>query len=166
MGKKKPRPDADAPDNAANFKVNPFAALSAAKLVIPAEPPPPQPPAPPPAPAPGAKLSPADRELLQVFKNASLSVGGDTPGAPATRLGGPLRGRVRLQVQRKGKGGKTVTRVLGLADLSVKDQMELACELRQALGTGAHFDEDTLELHGDLRDRAAEWFRKHNYAIA
>jgi translation initiation factor 1 (eIF-1/SUI1) len=161
MAKKKRTPTADA---APEFKVNPFSALSAAKLSIPAAPTPAPKPAPP-TPEPAARLSPADRALLRVFSDAAISVGSDNDAARADLPTGPLRGRVRLQIQRKGKGGKTVTRVLGLDALSIVDQMELARELRQALGTGAHFDEGTLELHGDLRDRAADWFRSHHYAV-
>lgn len=148
------------PGRAADFRVNPFAGLQVDSVAAGAAPAasPGAPAAPVPAPEAPAGLTPADRELLRAFG-----------GAPAAARGGgavkPCRGRVRLQVQRKGKGGKTVTRVLGLDDLGLAGQMELARSLRQALGTGAHFADGALELHGDLRERAAAWFRAHDYAI-
>ena len=166
MGRKNRSTKLEDPGKAADFKVNPFSALSAAKLDLPAEPPPkPVAPPPPPAKVPGASLSAADRDLLRAFGNATIAVGGTAPSGTAPVSAATACGRIRLQVQRKGKGGKTVTRVLGLDGLTMGEQMELARELRQALGTGAHFDEGALELHGDQRDRAAEWFRQHRYFV-
>lgn len=152
------------PGKAADFKANPFAGLKAAALGIAPEPktapkPPPTKPPPPPPPT----LTAEDRELLRVFGNAKIEFRTDGKGAADAQVTGPVRGRVRLQVQRKGKGGKTVTRVMGLDDLSLAEQMELARQLRQDLGTGAHFDEGVLELHGDLRERAMAWFRQHQF---
>ncbi|MFA5203936.1 MAG: translation initiation factor [Lentisphaeria bacterium] len=166
MGKKEaPKRLAD-PGRAADFKVNPFAALNAATFKEAA----PTPAAVAPAPAAkgkaagGAELSAEDRELLHAFGDGSVTL----PGAGRTAGGAgtaPVRGRVRFQVQRKGKGGKTVTRVLGLERLGLAEQMELARQLQQALGTGAHFDGDVLELHGDQQARAADWFRKNQFAV-
>jgi translation initiation factor 1 (eIF-1/SUI1) len=66
-------------------------------------------------------------------------------------------------VQRKGKGGKTVTHIQGLASLGMMERMELARDLGRALGTNARFNEDTLEVQGDQRERSAEWFATHGY---
>ena len=159
MGKKQ---NIDDPGKTAEFRANPFAALNAKALAIPEEPKPPAKPATPPPPVAGAELSAADRELLKAFGNSKLNVGHQASGTDR-QVTGPVKGFVRLQVQRKGKGGKTVTRVFGLTELDLAAQMELAKRLQQGLGTGAHFDEGILELHGDLRERAAEWFRKNGY---
>jgi len=159
MGKKQ---KSDDPGKAAEFRANPFAVLNAKALAIPEEPEPPKKPAIPPPPAAGAELSAEDRELLKAFGNAKLNVGRQA-GGKDHQVTGPVKGFVRLQVQRKGKGGKTVTKVFGLSELDLAEQMELARRLQQGLGTGAHFDEGILELHGDLRERAAEWFRKNGY---
>jgi translation initiation factor 1 len=144
------------------FKVNPFAVLKVEAGTAPAaastEAKPTGSAAPASAAREPAKLSAADRELLRAFAGATTAVGTDVESAAK-----PPRGRVRLQVQRKGRGGKTVTRVLGLETLDLAAQMELARTLRQALGIGAHFEEGALELHGDMSTRATEWFRAHGY---
>jgi translation initiation factor 1 (eIF-1/SUI1) len=150
------------PGKAAEFRSNPFAGLKPAALGLAAgaEKAPPETAA---TALPAASpLSAADRELLRVFGDEKVVVGSRvTDRQPGVT--GPVKGRVNLQVQRKGKGGKTVTRVLGLHHLDLAEQMEMARNLRQSLGTGAHFDEGVLELHGDQRTRAADWFRKHHY---
>lgn len=167
MGKKQHAGKTSDPGKAADFRVNPFAGLKADALVLPPEAPAPVSPAAAKTavPPPRSKLTAADRELLRVFGGAvprAPEPGAQTGAAPAP---GPLAGRVRLQVQRKGKGGKIVTRVYGLSGMDMAAQMEFVRSLCQALGTGAHFDEGILELHGDLRERAADWFRRRLYRV-
>ncbi len=57
-----------------------------------------------------------------------------------------------LRIEKKGRGGKTVTVVAGLprnaAFLSA-----LASELKRACGTGGSAREDTVEVQGDHRER-------------
>jgi translation initiation factor 1 len=74
------------------------------------------------------------------------------PSAPGESRApaGPARAVVRLE--RKGRGGKEVTRIeklgLGAADL------ERWCgELKKALGCGGTVEGDAIMLHGDLRQR-------------
>ena len=62
-----------------------------------------------------------------------------------------------FNIQRKGKGGKTVTKVFGLQDLDLPEQMELCTAAKNALGCGAPFLDGILEIQGDQRDRAAKW---------
>ncbi|MEI8079266.1 MAG: translation initiation factor [bacterium] len=169
MGKQEPPKRLTDPGRATDFKVNPFAALSSAKFpdaepavklasAVTAKP----------ATASKPKLSTEDQELLKAFGAASVTLPGrNTPGASGRNgdadATSPVRGCVRFQIQRKGKGGKTITRVLGLEQLSLPEQMELARQLQQALGTGAHFEHDVLELHGEQESRAAAWFQKHQF---
>ena len=57
---------------------------------------------------------------------------------------------------RKGRGGKTVTRVTGLPGSSgAVDALML--ELKRALGCGATRDGDDVLLQGALTERAAAW---------
>ena len=168
MGKQEQPKRLTDPGRAADFKVNPFAALSSAKFQD-AEPA--AKPAPPaatakPAAAGKTELPPEDRELLKAFGAGSVTLPGrNTPGTSGREgaAAAPVRGCVRFQIQRKGKGGKTITRVLGLEQLSLPEQMELARQLQQALGTGAHFENDVLELHGEQETRAAAWFQKNQF---
>lgn len=120
---------------------------------------PPPPPLPPPVSKPEkekSSLSDEDQKLLKVF-----SGGGDLPELPdAESISRPVaRGyQLRFTLQRKGKGGKTVTLVQGLKALDIPEQMNICSEVRTALGIGARFLEGLLELQGDQRARAAKWF--------
>lgn len=64
----------------------------------------------------------------------------------------PSRVVAKLRMEKKGRGGKTVTVVDGLPRNAVflKD---LAQDLKRACGTGGTVVEGTIELQGDLRDR-------------
>ena len=134
---------------------NPFAGL---KLDLPKEPeavPPPPPPSP--EEQKRAALSKEDQKLLKAFGGKSLSVGGD--GAPSK----PRGPRVSFNIQRKGKGGKTVTLVYGLQELELAEQMSLCSQSQKGLGTGARFEDGILQIQGDQRERTQEWFAKRGF---
>ena len=62
----------------------------------------------------------------------------------------------RIRKERKGRGGKTVTIVIGLSpDNEVLKQ--LAQELKKALGCGAHVEENQIVLQGDIEERVRAW---------
>lgn len=59
-----------------------------------------------------------------------------------------------LSREKKGRGGKTVTRITGLP----KARLEIvAGKMKKSLGCGASVDGDDVLLHGTLTDRGAEW---------
>lgn len=132
---------------------NPFIGL---KIDLPEPPPPPPPPPPSPEEKKQMSLSKEDLALLKAF-GGEITVGKDRPTTPKSR------GMLSFQIQRKGKGGKTVTNVLGLSDLELPEQMELCSRVKTALGIGARFLEGVLELQGDQIQRAREWFAKENF---
>ena len=134
---------------------NPFVGL---KLNLPEPPKPAAPPPPPKNAAPKKELSPEDQALLKAF-GGEKSIGRDT--APHAAPAG--RGRVTFNIQRKGKGGKTVTKVFGLQDLDLAEQMELCAAAKNALGCGARFLDGILEIQGDQRDRAAKWLATRGF---
>lgn len=71
---------------------------------------------------------------------------------PRRRSSKPGPARAVLRLERKGRGGKTVTVVshLGLSD----DELGVWCrELRKGLGCGGQVEEDKLVFNGDHRDR-------------
>ena len=76
-----------------------------------------------------------------------------------------MPGRVvaKLRMEKKGRGGKTVTVVYDLPqnEAFLKD---LAQELKRACGTGGAVAENTVELQGDLRDRVRECLEKKGLA--
>ena len=130
---------------------NPFAGL---KLDLPKEN---LPPPPPPSPEEQKRqaLSAEDQKLLTAFGGETLAVGSDTP----TRKGP----KISFNLQRKGKGGKTVTLVFGLKDLELEAQMALGTQLQKALGIGARFEDGVLQLQGDQRERARQWLADRGY---
>jgi uncharacterized repeat protein (TIGR03833 family) len=62
-----------------------------------------------------------------------------------------------VQRERKGRAGKTVTRICGLPSGRVKD---VATRLKSALGCGATVEDQDLVVLGDLADRVTDWLRK------
>ncbi|MCB9548797.1 MAG: translation initiation factor [Myxococcales bacterium] len=80
--------------------------------------------------------------------------------APPAAAGATLAscGRLHLSASRRGRGGKTVTLVDGLAPLG-EGLDALAQQLRRALGVGGAVEGEQVVLQGDCRDRAAAWLR-------
>lgn len=66
-------------------------------------------------------------------------------------------GRIVLQFEKKGHGGKRTTRVEGLP-FRTKALNSLARELRREMGCGAWVEGETILLQGDLTERLREWF--------
>jgi translation initiation factor 1 len=67
----------------------------------------------------------------------------------------PARIVATLRVEKKGRGGKTVTVVDGLPR-NAAFLKELGQELKRACGTGGTVLEGAVELQGDLRERLRE----------
>ena len=67
----------------------------------------------------------------------------------------PARIVARLRIEKKGRGGKTVTVVDGLPQ-NTAFVKALGQELKRACGTGGAASGGTIELQGDLRDRVRE----------
>lgn len=68
----------------------------------------------------------------------------------------PGRVVAKLRLEKKGRGGKTVTVVYDLP-ANAAFLKELSQELKRACGTGGSATDDTVELQGDLRDRVREY---------
>ena len=64
----------------------------------------------------------------------------------------PAKITARLRLEKKGRGGKSVTVVGGLPD-NQAFLKELCHELKRTCGTGGTAGEGEIELQGDLRDR-------------
>jgi translation initiation factor 1 len=61
------------------------------------------------------------------------------------------RQKVYVRLERKGRGGKSVTLIEGI-QMSVKDREELLRQLKTRLGSGGDLRDDVLEIQGDHRD--------------
>ena len=76
----------------------------------------------------------------------------------------PAKLTCSLRLEKKGRGGKSVTVVAGLprnhAFLAA-----LAADLRRACGTGGTATEDTVEVQGDQRERLRPLLRTKGYAV-
>jgi translation initiation factor 1 len=82
------------------------------------------------------------------------------------RANDPIPARVvaKLRMEKKGRGGKTVTVVYDLPrnEAFLK---ELSQELKKACGTGGAVAENTIELQGEMRDRVREVLTKKGYVV-
>ncbi len=111
---------------------NPFGALSGIREELA--------PAPTPAPAPAAELAPP-------------------PTWSQARWGGAVK--LVVSAEKKGRRGKTVTRVQGLP---AGDMEVVAKEMKVALGCGATVEGGDVLLLGSLVDRAVIWLEDHGAA--
>ena len=78
----------------------------------------------------------------------------------------PSSGRIvaKLRMEKKGRGGKTVTVIAGLPRNGAF-LTELCQELKRACGTGGTVSDDAIELQGDLRDRVRECLLKKKFVV-
>ena len=77
-----------------------------------------------------------------------------------------IPGRVvaKLRMEKKGRGGKTVTVVYDLPD-NTTFLKELAGELKRACGTGGSVADNTVEIQGDQRERVREVLLKKGWSV-
>ena len=76
----------------------------------------------------------------------------------------PAKVVAKLRMEKKGRGGKTVTVVFDLPH-NAAFLKDLAGELKRACGTGGSVAENTVEIHGDLRDRIREVLLKKGWTV-
>lgn len=76
----------------------------------------------------------------------------------------PARMVAKLRMEKKGRGGKSVTVVYGLPRNTAFLQ-QLTRELKRTCGTGGTMMDDGVELQGDLRDRVREVLQKRGYTV-
>ncbi len=76
----------------------------------------------------------------------------------------PNRVTAKLRLEKKGRGGKTVTVVYDLPN-NVAFLKELSQELKRACGTGGSVADGAVELQGDLRERVREVLLKKGYSV-
>ncbi|MDP9045750.1 MAG: translation initiation factor Sui1 [Pseudomonadota bacterium] len=71
---------------------------------------------------------------------------------------------VRVSRETKGRAGKGVTLVRGLA-LDEAGLAALARRLKAACGTGGTVKDGVVEIQGDHRERVAAWLRQEGHAV-
>ncbi len=90
--------------------------------------------------------------------------GGQLPVQHARRGSRPARIVAKLRMEKKGRGGKTVTVVDGLPD-NAAFLKDLSQELKRLCGTGGAVADGAVELQGDLRDRVREYLAKKGWTV-
>ncbi|SRR6478609_6415964 len=78
----------------------------------------------------------------------------------------PLPSKIvaKLRMEKKGRGGKTVTVVYDLPD-NAAFLKELAGELKRACGTGGSVVDNTVEIQGDQRERVRDVLLKKRWTV-
>ncbi len=76
----------------------------------------------------------------------------------------PDRLTARLRIEKKGRGGKTVTLVEGLPR-NTELLETLARDLKRACGVGGSVVEGAVELQGDLRERLREVLTRRGMTV-
>jgi len=76
----------------------------------------------------------------------------------------PTRIVAKLRMEKKGRGGKTVTVVDGLPR-NAAFLKDLSQDLKRACGTGGAVQEGAVELQGDLRDRVRDFLQKKGFVV-
>ena len=71
-----------------------------------------------------------------------------------------LKGKLAVHKEKKGRSGKTATRISGLR-LEPAGLSALAKDMKRQLGCGAVIEDGDVVLLGDLPQRAADWLRAH-----
>ena len=76
----------------------------------------------------------------------------------------PSDGSVRIHRETKGRGGKEVTVISGLA-MNEKELKLLAKALKAAAGAGGSVKNSTIELQGDKRNTAKTLLEKKGFTV-
>ena len=76
----------------------------------------------------------------------------------------PSRIVAKVRMEKKGRGGKTVTVVYGLPQ-NAEFLKELCQELKRACGTGGTVVDGGVELQGDLRPRVRDVLAQRGYIV-
>lgn len=98
---------------------------------------------------------------LAALRPAEPAAGAAHAAASATKPAADpkLPARAVVAVERKGRGGKTVTLVthLGLSN----DALDAwVTEMKRSLGCGGTREDDAIALQGDQRERAIDWLTR------
>lgn len=76
----------------------------------------------------------------------------------------PERVVAKLRMEKKGRGGKTVTLVFGLPN-NAAFLKDLSQELKRACGTGGTVVDGGVELQGEVRDRVREALTRKGFVV-
>lgn len=86
----------------------------------------------------------------------------DTPADPVTQGATDQRGRLIIEMERKGRGGKTATIISGFT-LDDDAISEIAGRLKKSLGTGGSARGGEILIQGDRREAVREALRRMGF---
>lgn len=69
-----------------------------------------------------------------------------------------------MRLEKKGRGGKSVTVLFNLP-FTAEEAKNLMKRVQTAIGTGATYKNETIEIRGDHRDKVEAFFRKEKITI-
>ncbi len=98
-----------------------------------------------------------ENPLFKLIYSDTLGV---TPSKTPKRA--PGTGNAHMRIERKGRGGKTVTILDGLS-ISDDQLLILLKELQRHCGTGGTIKEHHIELQGDVREKVRPLLEKRGY---
>ena len=75
----------------------------------------------------------------------------------------PKSQKLRVHMERKGRGGKVVTVVSGFVG-DKSDFLSLAAALKTALGLGGSVKDELILLQGDCRERVIDWLKAQGFS--
>ena len=76
----------------------------------------------------------------------------------------PKQQSVRVGIERKGRGGKTVSLVTGVT--AAPAELEKLCkQLKNSLGTGGAVKGQVIEIQGDQRERIRRYLSDQGYQV-
>lgn len=76
-----------------------------------------------------------------------------------------VMGRVEIRREKAGRGGKTVTTLQAFATHLPQSQLErLCCDLKKHCACGGTRKERTIELQGDVKERAFAFLQQRGFA--
>ncbi|MEX6685935.1 translation initiation factor [Danxiaibacter flavus] len=74
----------------------------------------------------------------------------------------PAQQKLRVRLETKHRGGKTVTLVTGFIGTN-EDMEDLGKKLKSFCGTGGSAKDGEIIVQGDQRDKVLQWLLKNNY---
>lgn len=99
------------------------------------------------------------------FSNAELDAYEAEKESSESEITGFAGGIVRVRLEKKGRGGKSVTVFYDFDKDQEGALPELLKGLKKHLASGGKVLEDTIELQGDQRPKAASWLEAQGYKV-
>lgn len=102
------------------------------------------------------------KQRLGVVYSTAADYAYDTAGVEESETPAPARQRLRVRIEKKGRGGKTVTLVAGFVGTGADLEM-LGRTLKSKCGVGGSVKDGEVIVQGDFRERIVTLLRAMGY---